>query len=130
MNLLGKIGESSGENTLKGVDNRPYKEIFWDKFNLFVGIGKRFSPAEIAAASGVPIKTINKYNQKIQAASVENLRRLCMVMPFEFRSWAISYLGGNDIIKEIRSDYAEVFEVLTNTESFEALLDKIRKGQL
>jgi hypothetical protein len=120
MSLLEDIEESSTQFPLERGEEG-YNEAFWDKFNLFVGTGKRFSPTEIAAATGISLKTLEKYNQRISAANVPNLRRLCLVLPFEFKSWAIGFLGGNDLVIQIRRDYAELFE---------GIAEQIKQGKI
>lgn len=98
-----------------------YNQSFHDLFSLFVGSGKRFSVKEIARATNLSVDTINNWSQGISAPQFDNLAILCRVMPFEFKSRFIAMLGGNDVVAEMRKDYADIFEQIAG---------KVRAGEI
>lgn len=121
---MNNLLEGVEENLVKTPLNQgeDYNLVFFDLFNLFVGKeGKRFTPSEVSAASGISIKTIENYCQRISAPSFPNLVTLCKILPFEFKSRFINLLGGNDIVQDIRKDYAGILEELAS---------KVRKGAI
>lgn len=72
------------------------QQRFTDGLRLFVGQGRRFSVAGIAAATSIPERTIKAYQAGETLPGLAHFMRLCMVLPPEFgdHMMAIAGLGG------------------------------------
>lgn len=64
-----------------------------DAMRLFVGRGRRFSCAAVAAATGIPQRTVESYVHGEATPSLANLLRLVAVLPCEFTNMLLAPAG-------------------------------------
>ncbi|MEM8575538.1 MAG: hypothetical protein AAGF48_12985 [Pseudomonadota bacterium] len=67
-------------------------EKFWDAMQLFVGRGRRWSCPAVAAATQIPLRTIEAYRARQCGPSLENYHTLCSVLGQAFFAATIEYM--------------------------------------
>ncbi len=104
------------------------REAITDAIRRFVGLGKQFSADEVAAKTGIDVRTVRSYLSGESPPSIHRLLRLGMVLgpPFLNEILLIANLGGVKRLGQAEVDAPEtVREMVSQTK---LMLDRLADG--